>query len=156
MINNDIEKLYARDSPHFNTFNSMGPSFLISDLVKVWNAASEFFHFDAKGDVHYIWWALFMALRMLETFPQNLLKILSNPMGIVAYQGYVMIFLGICPYPLGPNTLSRQTRVLPINPLQPKSFIQKWANTPQYRDPSLANGIHRRTQSGGDYTGIPY
>ena len=65
-----------------------------------------------------------------------------------------MTFHGICPDPLGqiPYLGAPGSYLFPalpnckdgpisshciVNPLQPKGFIYKWANTPQYRDPSL-------------------
>ena len=49
-------------------------------------------------------------------------------------EGLVMIFHDICPF----QTLKTLARYfLIVNPFQPKSCIEKWANNPQYSDPSL-------------------
>ena len=63
-------------------------------------------------------------------------------------QGYVMIFRGICPYPVGPNTLYlsepgsyafTDNIGFLLGYIEPNYECSIWANPPQFCDPSLLN-----------------
>ena len=54
-------------------------------------------------------------IKDLSSSPVWVITLLSTNQGTLqSGQGYVMTFHGICPYPLGPNTISQRTRFLPV------------------------------------------
>ena len=57
--------------------------------------------------------------------------------------GQIQADLGICPYcfMVEESNVRKEPYILIVNPFQPTSCMKKWANNPQYRDPSFSVGV---------------